>query len=400
MYQKHTFLAFLFAASLAGCGGGGDSDTGTNEPPPPPPDETETGVFVDSAVGGIGYRTDTQEGETNADGEFEYVDGETVTFFIGDVELPAVTAGTVITPMDVFDTLDLTDQRVINLARLLQSFDEDSDPSNGISIADAAHLAATGLTIDFNVPTAEFEANTDVINLVSNGGGAGTLVSAEDALAHLQNLSITGSWYIVNADDTIVVTLMSDGTYVYVEGTEVDAGDPGGFPGIEYGTWAWDPLTKKVTADVEVDTTGLWGLSEFNGDETAVRDGSSLVYENPDVPDDGLTLTLAASEDSIIGGWELKLPDEDKVIVITFNATHYAHAEVGPDDGFGTSGPEFGTYTWDAVTGAFIPAASINLNGEWGFSDEPAAITAIVDGDTLSFTFEGEEGETLLTRVK
>lgn len=400
MSRKNTFLVLLFAASLAGCGGG-DSDTATNEPPPETPAGTETGVFVDSAVGGLGYRTDTQEGETNADGEFEYVDGETVTFFIGDVELPAVKAGAVITPMDVFDTLDLTDQRVVNLARLLQSFDEDGDPSNGISIADAAHLAATGLSIDFDVPTADFEANTDVINLVSNGGGAGTLVSADGALAHLQNLSITGSWYVVNEEETIVVTVMRDGTYVFVEGTDADPADPTGSPGIEYGGWGWDPVSKKITAVVEEDTTGTWGLSEFNGDETVVREGSTLVYENPDVPEDGLTLTLAKDDaNPLIGGWELKLPEEEKVIVITFNATHYAHGELGPSDEVGSSGPEFGTYTWDSATGAFNPVATVNHNGEWGFSHEPAAITAIVDGDTLTFTFAGEEGATVLARVK
>jgi len=49
------------------------------------------------------------------------------------------------------------------------------------------------------------------------------------------------------------------------------------------------------------------------------------------------------------------------------------------------------------VTGEFFPVAEIDLNGEWGFSDEPTAIAAEVD--TLTFKFDGEVGA-VLTRVK
>lgn len=67
---------------------------------------------------------------------------------------------------------------------LLQSLDEDGDPSNGIRIsADAALVAAP---INFDVSIEEFIANPDVINLVANSGSVTTsLISAEVATAHL-----------------------------------------------------------------------------------------------------------------------------------------------------------------------------------------------------------------------
>jgi len=65
--------SFLFV--LASCGGGGDSSS-----------SALTGTFVDSPVINIGYRTATQNGNTNSRGEFRYLAGERVTFFIGDLE--------------------------------------------------------------------------------------------------------------------------------------------------------------------------------------------------------------------------------------------------------------------------------------------------------------------------
>lgn len=385
----------LLAVFLAACNH--DDDDGNNNGGTPP--ATETGVFVDSAVAGLGYRTETREGKTNADGEFEYVDGEMITFFIGDIELPAVTGGELITPLDLFDTANPRDQRVVNLARLLQSLDEDGDPDNGISIVDAAHLAAMGITIDFDVPTDDFEANAGVINLVSNGGGSGTLVSAEDALAHLEQLMIIGSWYLADLAEYIAVTFMADGTYMIAEGEEADAI---GGPGIEYGTYEWDYLTGEITVEVETDTNGGWGLSEPHPGRMLTRSGNEILFtEIIDGVQESSTFAKATSaENPLIGGWVLKIPEEDTVIVITFTDMHYAMAEVAPADDVGSTGPEFGTYTWNAGTGEFVPVAEVNLNGEWGFSHEFAAITATVDGDTLRFTFEGEAGETLLTRVK
>jgi len=143
---------------------------------------TRTGRFVDSAVEGITYATASQQGTTNANGEFIYVAGEFITFSIGDIELPSIYAAPLITPLQVFDTDDTMALEVQNLSRLLQTLDEDGNPDNGIRISASAAASATGLNLDFS--SAEFD--TDVTNLVANSGSVNTmLVSAADANAHL-----------------------------------------------------------------------------------------------------------------------------------------------------------------------------------------------------------------------
>ncbi len=54
------------------------------------------------------------------EGEYDYVDGETVTFFIGDLEFPLVAAG-VVTPLSIANTQDTSNSTVVNMIRLLQT---------------------------------------------------------------------------------------------------------------------------------------------------------------------------------------------------------------------------------------------------------------------------------------
>ncbi len=131
---------------------------------------TETGILLDSPVSGVNYNTATQSGVTDAQGNYSYLPGETVTFSIGDIDFPPVIADSVVTPIDMVGKTDLTDLSLINILRLIQSLDVDGDPSNGIEISSDAHDAATGLTVDFQSPTFD----TDVANLVANSGSITT----------------------------------------------------------------------------------------------------------------------------------------------------------------------------------------------------------------------------------
>ena len=91
-----SLAALGLVALLSACGGGGGGST-----PNTPSATVLTGVFIDSQVGGIDFTTATQSGKTNAKGEFSYVAGETVTFSIGSVQLPAVAANATVTPLDI-----------------------------------------------------------------------------------------------------------------------------------------------------------------------------------------------------------------------------------------------------------------------------------------------------------
>lgn len=117
-----------------GCGGGGNSsgstDNTTNNT------NISTATFIDSAVSGIEFETDTQSGVTDANGNFIYRDGEKVTFHIGNLYLGSATpANGKVTPLDIIGTENTSEPRVVRMLQTLQSMDSDGDTSNGISIS-------------------------------------------------------------------------------------------------------------------------------------------------------------------------------------------------------------------------------------------------------------------------
>ena len=169
-----------FIAGLIGC-----SDSSSNSVAPLDTATTNTGVFIDAAVSGINYATESLSGVTNAQGEYSFLTGETVTFSIGDIDFPTVTAKEVVTPLDLANTTNINDITVVNIARLLISLDTDNNPDNGISLGPDAHAAATGMSLLLSSET--FETDINVINLVSNGGGSGILVDETTATDHLES---------------------------------------------------------------------------------------------------------------------------------------------------------------------------------------------------------------------
>ncbi|MEZ5651244.1 MAG: PKD domain-containing protein [Burkholderiaceae bacterium] len=175
---------------LSSCGGGSGSAASGGSGNDDANASALTGVLVDSPVAGIGYRTATRSGTTDANGLYRYLPGETVTFFVGDVTLPPVPATGTVTPFTLADSSDSNDRIALNIATFLQSLDADANPANGISIPSAAAALANG-GIDFNVPVTTFEQNANLIALVrdANPGGR-TPVDADTARAHLlQTLS-------------------------------------------------------------------------------------------------------------------------------------------------------------------------------------------------------------------
>jgi hypothetical protein len=147
-----------------------------------------TGILIDGPVANIGYRTETKQGVTNASGEYDHLPGETVTFFIGDLEFPAVPANGIVTPLDLADATDTSDPTVVNMIRLLQTLDKNADHSDGIEITEEAKAAAA--QVDFNLTVAEFEVLPAVINLITNAGqdtAVTELISAADAIQNFED---------------------------------------------------------------------------------------------------------------------------------------------------------------------------------------------------------------------
>ncbi|MGJ8693830.1 MAG: pectinesterase family protein [Thalassotalea sp.] len=160
MKNKNKITASIITTLLlAGCGA--ENTVNVVEEPLPP----IIGQFVDAPVSGLGYRinraasgiTDAITGVTDSNGNFEYFRGDSITFFIGDIEFPATSGGNFITPLQVFGTDTVFNQRVVNTVRLLQTLDSDGDPSNGITISpEAANVATMNLTGE--------ESNDDFFN--------------------------------------------------------------------------------------------------------------------------------------------------------------------------------------------------------------------------------------------
>ena len=87
-------------------------------------------------MSGLEFESASGSGITDANGNFTYQDGETVTFKIGNLYLgSAVPENDKVTPLElVSGATDATDARVTRILRTLQSLDADGNLDNGIQI--------------------------------------------------------------------------------------------------------------------------------------------------------------------------------------------------------------------------------------------------------------------------
>lgn len=121
----------------------------------PPP----KGRLIPFPVGGIGYRTATQRGHTTSRGEFCFLPGERITFFIGAVEFPATTASAAVTPYD----LGSIPNEPINVMRFLYSVIDERDGVLEVAPS-VAQLASSPL--DFAIAPATFARQPELARLL------------------------------------------------------------------------------------------------------------------------------------------------------------------------------------------------------------------------------------------
>lgn len=179
-------LTCALAATLAACGGG----SGT---------AAKTGYFIDSAVQGLQYKSGTLTGFTDANGAFQYEEGQPVTFSIGSLELGSVTVThSRVFPVDLIaGAKDETHPKVSLMAQVLQTLDSDGDASNGITITDSARQALNQvIQLASADPTQAASALTQLLAAATQNR-ARALVGASAAQSHLQaNLvqEYAGNW--------------------------------------------------------------------------------------------------------------------------------------------------------------------------------------------------------------
>ncbi len=93
--------------------------------------KVEPGHFIDANVNGLTFETPTQFGVTGDNGQFWFIPDERVDFSVGSVALGDALGDRRVSPVDLFEGSDMDDDRVINVAWLLQSLDADGNPGAG-----------------------------------------------------------------------------------------------------------------------------------------------------------------------------------------------------------------------------------------------------------------------------
>lgn len=155
---------------------------------------THRGQFVDSAVEGLTFETQTCSGTTDEEGSFLFSSGERVTFSVGGIVLGSTHARPVITPVDLVPgARDETNPAVINMARLLITLDQDRNPENGITIPQELADALAGMSVLFNQTPESFSQDPEVLAVLdaacevygASGGDGLTLCPQQDAMDHL-----------------------------------------------------------------------------------------------------------------------------------------------------------------------------------------------------------------------
>jgi hypothetical protein len=167
--------------------------------------ETLTGVMA-GPIRGLRYRTPTADGLTDERGAFCYRRGETVTFLVGGIVLGSVKGAPRVNLAQLVDRADgkidrLHDPMVTNLARLVQTLDQDGDLENGVTISPIVHDVVGPAVLNFNQAPTDAERE-DAANAGTEGSGAAAMV----AFSSNQTITFAGDPAVVGLLETLNAT--------------------------------------------------------------------------------------------------------------------------------------------------------------------------------------------------
>lgn len=400
-------LFIISAASLLTACGGGGSDNSAGAPAGGQSTGSSTsltGRFVDGPVSGLRYSTPTSNGRTNANGEFTYRQGETVSFFIGDVLIGQAPGAATITPfslagttpptstLDIVKAVRLVNAHRVNanntatplevagnIATFLQTVDSDGDPANGIQVPAAMDGLTTGKSIDFRQTFSRFKIDVGVQALIAAGRSAGVWSGSrtlKDPFLALDALySGLGISAAIQATSSIAFDTGGNGS---VDSIVTKTYDAQGHVIREDTTDATGKLTLSVTATYDQDGRKLAEQRDNNADGTPdavttfiydangvltrlessapTATAADFIYENGrliriDSRDASNTLT-AQTKFSYTNGNLTKQEEDTKADGVTDNTTintydASGHLLTSSFDG-GANGSASDTYTYDA----------------------------------------------------
>jgi hypothetical protein len=335
--MKKTLLCIALAGLLSACGGSDDNSS----TPPTSNIGTQTGVLTDAVIAGVRYVTSSgATGFTNDDGEFNFNEGETVKFYIGDVQLgDEIEAKERVTPLDLAET----ENARLNLLVFLQSLDGD-DNDDKLQISTATTDALKNQSINFDQPYNDFKNEAIVKTVIPEE----KLVNEEDAKAHFQATfykDIAGTWEINRTDNTaVLIHILEDGRYAL---GEAEAKDESGQAGIEIGRLKWNATTTVIEPEILHDTNGEWGLSHpaENKPYSLNFNGTQLILTEPGVNAE-YRLNRVKQSNSLVGTWRLN----ETHLFAFFDNNYYFFLDTEGGDDCGWPGIEYGKYTLSANT--------------------------------------------------
>ena len=162
--------------------------------------------FIDSPVEGLRMISPTEDTLTDASGGADYFPGERGSYFLGNQYLGETLLDHKVSPLDLFESSDIDDPQVINMAMLLQSLDADADPKPGITISPEVvtcfnqALETKGIITDWTD-----DAHVDALVNATIAGCSETVtlvkVSREDAAANLDR-SVNANMFRKNISRT------------------------------------------------------------------------------------------------------------------------------------------------------------------------------------------------------
>ena len=415
--MKKTLLALTLSGLLTACGG--DSSNDSSSTPQPPQSSSKIGVLTDGVIIGANYTINGVTKQTNERGEFEYQEGDEITFKIGDIEIGTVQGAERITPLELATDADAQ----TNLMVFLQSLDTDKNHDNGISLPKSEDLAnLSTLNINFKQPTTNFYQNLSAnlskidkfkdlrvvtpLQAIENFNKTMFELMPENTKASLKD--IAGIWYFQGTEDDespIALIIKEDGSYIMGE-VVLDEKEKE-FNGLEVGKInTYNPSTGLFTASAFIDTNKDWGLTDFGKPRNMILklEAGQLTIQEEKNPEESATFSqIPNTASGIVGAWKA---EAGPIFIFNTDNTYLMLDPVGDDlaisesERCGDAGIEYGTYTLSDNT-LRINSIIIDTNGCAGLSNNGATeggLPISLTTNSLSFTV-ADEGTFILNRI-
>jgi hypothetical protein len=187
--------------------------------------ETAEAYYLDSAVAGVNYKCGSLEGITDEEGKFSFEKGQACVFSLGEIFLRAMDSTLLVEGKKIVE-------ENLTVATVLQSLDNDGDPSNGITITkeviNAFESAVKEVSDALVIPQTVEHLETVVATIENNVTDFnGHIVSQEDALAHLQETQIAVATEVqTEATEETKALLAGKTFYVVISGISTYDDEP------------------------------------------------------------------------------------------------------------------------------------------------------------------------------